>query len=200
VEVDTMSLSNPDFVKDWKMFLSSLLEWHAWLKQSCISHLSVSRSGFAVSSLMQSLKFVAPQLSGAMGNTTIKAHLVLHVDEDMLNFGVPEVMNSSFAESAHITISKDTTRNTQKRQETFTLQAAMRYIKNLAIWKCASSISEMSRIPTMTPDTHRLQGKRFLLEEYTDGGVVCKRNASKKRKKADNPSPEDYLLTSHISR
>ncbi|KAI2500036.1 hypothetical protein MHU86_14422 [Fragilaria crotonensis] len=122
-----------------------------------------------------------------MGNTTIKTHLVLHMDEDMLNFGVPEVMNSSYAESAHITISKDTTRNTQKRQGTFTLQAAMRYIENLAIRKCASSITDMLQIPTMMLDTHRLQGKRFSLEEDVDGVIVCKRNASKK-KKADDPS------------
>ena len=196
VEVD-MSLSNPDFVEDWKMFLSSLLEWHAWLKQSRISRLSVSRSGLAVSSLMRSLKFVAPRLSGAMGNTTIKTHLVLHMEEDILNFGVPEVMNSSYAESAHITISKDTARNTQKRQQTFTLQAAMRYTENLAIRKCASSISNMSQTTTVMPNTHRLQGKRFSLEEDVDGLIVCKRNASKKRK-ADDPSPGEYHLTSHI--
>jgi hypothetical protein len=198
VEVD-MSLSNPDFIEDWKMFLSSLLEWHAWLKQSRISRLSVSRSGLAVSSLMRSLKFVAPRLSGAMGNTTIKTHLVLHMDEDILNFGVPEVMNSSYAESAHITISKDTARNTQKRQQTFTLQAAMRYVENLAIRKCASGISKMSPTPTTAmPNTHRLQGKRFSLEEDADGLIICKRNASKK-KKGDDPSPGEYHLTSHVS-
>ena len=197
VEVD-MSLSNPDFVKDWRMFLSSLLEWQAWLKQSRISRLSVSRSGLAVSSLMRSLKFVAPRLSGAMGNTTIKTHLVLHMDDDILNFGVPEVMNSSYAESAHISISKVTTRNTQKRQETFTLQAAMRYIENLAIRKCASSISNMSPTPMVIPRNHCLQGKRFSLEEDIDGLIICKRNASKK-KKAEDPSPEDYHLTSHVS-
>ena len=198
VEVD-MSLSNPDFVEDWKMFLSSLLEWHAWLKQSRILRLSVSRSGVAVSSLMRSLKFVAPQLSGAMGNTTIKTHLVLHMEEDILNSGVPEVMNTSYAESAHITISKDTACNTQKRQQTFTLQAAMRYIENLAIRKSASrSISNMSQTPTtVMPNTHHLQGKRFSLEEDVDGLIVCKRNASKKRK-ADDPSPGEYHLTSHI--
>jgi len=120
------------------------------------------------------------------------------MDEDILNFGVPEVMNSSYAESAHITISKDTTRNTQKRQETFTLQAAMRYIENLAIRKCALNISNMSPTPLVMPNTHQLQGKRFSLEEDEEGLIICKRNASKK-KKSDNLSPEDYHLTSHIS-
>ncbi|KAI2494751.1 hypothetical protein MHU86_19788 [Fragilaria crotonensis] len=86
-----------------------------------------------------------------MGNATIKTHLVLHIADDILNFGVPEVMNSSYAESAHITISKDTTRNTQKRQETFTVQAAMRYVENLAIRKSVSSVSDSSQAPTCLP-------------------------------------------------
>ena len=199
VEAD-MSLSNPNFVNDWSMFLSSLLEWHAWLKQSRISRLAASRSGLAVSALMRSLKFVAPRLSGGMGNTTIKTHLVLHMEEDMLNFGVPEVMNSSYFESAHISISKVTARNTQKRTHTFTLQAAQRYLENLAIRKGVSNISDMpKRVANTMPPTHRLQGKRFTLEEDGDGVVICKRNASKKKKADDLDAPEEYHLTSHIS-
>ena len=58
---------------------------------------------------MRLLTFVAPRLAGAMGNATIRTHLVLHIAKNILNFGVPEVMNSSYAESAHIPISKDNT-------------------------------------------------------------------------------------------
>lgn len=46
---------------------------------------------------MRFLKFVAPCLSGGMMNNTIKTHLVLHIAEDILNFGVPKVMNSLLA-------------------------------------------------------------------------------------------------------
>ena len=42
-------------------------------------------------------------------------------------------MNSAYAESAHIPLSKVTARNTQKRAATFTKQAAKRYVENLAI-------------------------------------------------------------------
>ncbi|KAI2507104.1 hypothetical protein MHU86_7373 [Fragilaria crotonensis] len=68
-----------------------------------------------------------------MGNNTIKTHLVLHLSEDILDHGVPENVNSAYAESAHIPLSKITARNTQKRAKTFTRQAAHRYIENLAI-------------------------------------------------------------------
>ena len=63
---------------------------------------------------MRLLRFVAPRLTGGIkSNTFVKTHLVRHIHEEILNFGVPEVMNNSYAESGHITICKDTTRNTR---------------------------------------------------------------------------------------
>ncbi|KAI2509328.1 hypothetical protein MHU86_5081 [Fragilaria crotonensis] len=53
--------------------------------------------------------------------------------EDIENFGVPEIFNSAYAESAHIPIAKKTVKNTQKRNETYEIQAAHRYAENLAI-------------------------------------------------------------------
>ena len=38
------TLSNPGFVEDWKTLLSSLLEWHSWLKQPEIRRSSVVKS------------------------------------------------------------------------------------------------------------------------------------------------------------
>jgi hypothetical protein len=97
---------------------------------------------------MRFLKLVAPSLSGGMLNNTIKTYLVLHIHDNVLNFGVPEVMNSSYSESGHISIcTKDTTQNTQKRSQTFTLQAAMHYVENLAI-------SRGVAILTVVPNLH----------------------------------------------
>jgi hypothetical protein len=106
---------------------------------------------------------------------------VLHIAGDILNFGVPKVMNSSYAESAHITISKDTTWNTQKCQETFTLLAAMHYIENLAIRKSVSSISALYPSTNLPPTTHYLQGKRYSMESDVHGKVKFKQLSSKKR-------------------
>jgi hypothetical protein len=66
---------------------------------------------------------VSPIASG-MGNGTIKTHLELHLREDILEHGVPENVNSSYAESAHIPFAKITSRNTQKCATSFTKQAA----------------------------------------------------------------------------
>jgi hypothetical protein len=56
---------------------------------------------------MRLLRYVAPRLTGGMKSNTINTHLGLHIHDDILNFGVqPEVMDSSYAEPGHITISK----------------------------------------------------------------------------------------------
>ena len=83
------------------------------------------RSHAAVQWLVRFVAEVAPRTSG-MGNNTIKTHLVLHLCEDILDHGVPENVNSSYAESAHIPLAKITARNSQKRAVSFTKQAAHR--------------------------------------------------------------------------
>ena len=77
-----------------------------------------------------------------MGNNTIKMHLVLHICEDILDHGVPENVNSTYTESAHITLAKITLSNTQKCASSFTRQAAERYIENLAISRAACDVEQ----------------------------------------------------------
>ena len=128
------------FIADWKLLLTSLLEWWAWMKQPRIDRRCVKRSVYATSFLLRRLKEVAPRHDG-MKNNTVKTHLVLHMLEDIENFGVPEIFNSAYAESAHIPIAKKTVKNTQKRNKTYTIQAAHRYVENLAISHANRQIS-----------------------------------------------------------
>jgi hypothetical protein len=124
--------NNDNSIADWKLLLSSLLEWWAWMQQPQIDRRCVKRSIYAASYLLQLLKTVAPRHDG-MKNNTVKIHLVFHMAEDIKNFRVPEIFNSAYAESAHIPIPKKTVKNTQKRNETYEIQAAHRYVENLAI-------------------------------------------------------------------
>jgi hypothetical protein len=50
-----------------------------------------------------------------MGNNTTTMHLALQTSEDVLDPGVPNMVNSLYTESAHIALGKNTSRNTQKR-------------------------------------------------------------------------------------
>jgi hypothetical protein len=115
--------SNAAHVEDWKLIVSSLLQWHQWMKQPIISKLQVRKSHCAVQWRMRHVGRVAPRPKG-MGSNTLKSHLILHLSEDILNHGVSDNVNSAYAKSAY----------TQKRATTFTLlQATNRCIKNLAI-------------------------------------------------------------------
>ena len=132
---------------------------------------------------MRLLRFVAPRLSGKMYSNTIKTHLVLHIHEDILNFGVPEVMNSSYAESGHISICKDTTRNTQKRSQTFTVQAAMRFVENLAIHQAFTAVKDIICRTNSPTEIHvaKLKGKRFIIHQDANGDTRCHRQRSSKK-------------------
>jgi hypothetical protein len=136
------------------------------------------------------MQFVAPRLSGGMLNNTIKMHLVLHNGEDILNFGVPENVNSAYAESAHIPISKETTKNTQKRPKTFTLQMAHRYVENLAIHRGHGMIDTKHAhiLHSSLNDSagHRSKGKLYHIWNDSNGMTHCRWKSSCHRKK--NPS------------
>ena len=199
VSAKDKALSSANFADDWKDLVSSLLEWHAWLKQPEIRRTSVAKSVYATSHLMRTLRFVAPRLSGGMKSNTIKTHLVLHIHEDILNFGVPEVMNSSYAESGHITICKDTTRTTQKRSETFTLQAARRYVENLAIHRASSGSLGSTGITDSAcanTDADTLCGKHFIVYKNSDGETRCHRQPSSKKSKDSVREP--FPLDAHV--
>ncbi|KAI2512006.1 hypothetical protein MHU86_2294 [Fragilaria crotonensis] len=130
--VPDQRLRYENHVTDWIDIVTALLVWHQWMKQPSIPKKMVKRSHVAVQWLMRVVAEVAPR-PGAMGNNTIKTHLVLHLCEDILDHGVPENVNSSYAESAHIPLAKVTSRNTQKRAVSFTKQAAHRYVENLVV-------------------------------------------------------------------
>ena len=86
-----------------------------------------------------------------MGNNTIKTHLLLHLCEDILDHGVPETVNSSYAESAHIPLAKSTSRNTQKRVVSFTKQAAKRYVEDLVVSLASADVKRDANINSAEP-------------------------------------------------
>lgn len=143
---DEQRLRNEAHIADWELVVKCLLTWFQWMKQPKITTQQVRRSHKAIQWLMRVIADVAPR-PGGMSNNTIKRHLVLHLREDILDHGVPDNVNSAYAESAHIPLAKITSRNTQKRAISFTKQAATRYVENLAI---SLASADMKTIPTIS--------------------------------------------------
>ncbi|KAI2495724.1 hypothetical protein MHU86_18783 [Fragilaria crotonensis] len=142
---DEQRLRNEKHVTDWILVVSSLLTWYQWMKQPTISKRQVKGSHAAVQWLMRFIATVAPRIGG-MTNNTIKRHLVLHLCEDILDHGVPDNVNSAYAESAHITLAKITSRNTQKRAVSFTKQAAHRYVENLVVSLASADVNNDNNV------------------------------------------------------
>jgi hypothetical protein len=181
--VDDQRLGYENHVLDWTNVVTALLVWHQWMKQPTISKKMVKRSHATVQWLMRYVAEVAPR-PAAMGNNTIKTHLVLHLCEDILDHGVPETVNSSYAESAHIPLAKVTSRNTQKRAVSFTKQAAHRYVENLVVSLASSDVKSDSldcRVELDLPPTNAggprqcLGGRQFdLTWNRGDESPVCR--------------------------
>ena len=104
---------------------------------------------------------------------------MLHLCEDILDHGVPDNVNSAYAESAHIPLSKLTARNTRKRAKTFTKQAAERYVENLAISsahhdmehdRAHSALAARSSAPQgiISQPKGKLLGRRFTISWHVD--------------------------------
>ena len=127
-------LGNSQHIADWIMLLYSQLQWHQWLKERTMTKIVASLSKKTMRWLMGHFqKIVAPRKTGMQYNA-VKMHLVLHLAGDILDHGAQQNVNSAFTESAHtIPLATDTSRNTQKRGTSFTYQAALRYVKNLAL-------------------------------------------------------------------
>ncbi|KAI2489638.1 hypothetical protein MHU86_24951 [Fragilaria crotonensis] len=156
----------------------------------------VKRSHVAVQWLMRVVAEVAPR-PGAMGNNTIKTHLVLHLCEDILDHGVPENVNSSYAESAHIPLAKVTSRNTQKRAVSFTKQAAHRYVENLVV-SLASADMDTDR----KGDAHNGVGQPVALLVDGKGGRhfnLSGRLVMNFQRAAGLTRPGDNMETAHLS-
>jgi hypothetical protein len=189
-------------VVDWKLMVSSLLQWLQWMKQGKIPKSQVRKSHYAVKWLMRNMKRISPRATG-MGNNTIKMHLVLHICEDILDHGVPENVNSAYAESAHITLAKRTSSNTQKRASTFTRQAAERYIENLAISRAACDVEQhrhSSHIAAGVPgeeDTHRNEavasGRKYSITSGTRGGFMVGTFRWQRTRKSDNREKDQLM-------
>jgi hypothetical protein len=161
-------LGCPKHTANWIHIVSCLLQWHQLMKQQSMWRSQVTRLATGGRWLICNVANICPRLSG-MRNDTIKMHLALHIMEDILDHGVPDVINSSYAESAHIPPAKNTSRNTQKRVASFTRQAAHRNHEDMAILVACGDV-EFDAKPE-TPATYSgPAARRFMLSQQPSAG------------------------------
>jgi hypothetical protein len=87
-------------VLDWIMLLETLLQWVEWLNSTTMPLKDVQRCPKKHQYIMQLIKKISPREDG-MGLKTTKFHCILHMVEDMLAYGVPLEVDTSFNEMHH---------------------------------------------------------------------------------------------------
>ena len=111
-------------IDDWALLAETLLQWEAFLKLPKVSIEAVKKLRNKHRFLMALMKKVGAREKG-MGMNTVKFHCILHMVDDMLDFGVCRTLDTGFQESHHKT-PKALSKMTQKNAKTFEQQVAKR--------------------------------------------------------------------------
>jgi hypothetical protein len=117
-------LGSLEKIKDWILLLETMLQFEVWLNKPELEVFLVKRARTKVRELMGMEKQVGRREDG-MKFKTFNFHAVLHVPDDILNFGVPSNVNTK-ANEMHHKDSKTAAKQTQRRPETFDLQCGQR--------------------------------------------------------------------------
>jgi len=107
----------PTFIADWVLVLETLLQWEEWMKSPIMRKKHVYAARQKHRYIMYLIRKVANRKKG-MGLKLTKFHAILHVADDILNFGVPLEVDTGSNESGHKP-TKTAAKLTQKQRETF---------------------------------------------------------------------------------
>ena len=107
-------------IRGWMELFELLLQWEAWMenKEMLVSEVKLFQA--KLPTIMALEKTVGKREEG-MKFKTFKFHASLHTADDILNFGVPEMVNTQTDESHHKD-SKTAAIHTQRRIKTFCYQ------------------------------------------------------------------------------
>jgi hypothetical protein len=130
-----------ELVQDWIMLLETYLQFGAWLSRPEMYVESVQRLKIKMKEMMMMTKQIGRRSKG-MGLRTFNFHAGLHIADDILDFGVPRVVDTSSNEMNHKP-DKKCAKRTQRRPRSFEYQ-------------CANRIHEMALIDLAM---HDLEGR-----------------------------------------
>ena len=104
--------------------IETLLEWEEWMKSPKLMKKHVRAARQKHRYIMYLIKKVANRTVG-MGLKLTKFHCIVHIADDILNFGVPMEVDTGSNESGHKP-TKTAAKLTQKNKKTFEIQTATR--------------------------------------------------------------------------
>jgi len=169
-------------IEDWIVLVETLLQWEEWLKSEQMATKDVRRAKEKHLYIMYLLRVVANRTKG-MGLKIMKFHGIMHMVQDIINFGVPLNFDTGSDEANHKP-SKTAAKVTQKRKETFDEQVCQRLaeveVLDLASHEIANGGTKWSYldtdstckvaedVPKVASETH-IGGSTFIVSD----GAFC---------------------------
>jgi hypothetical protein len=132
---------------DWILLIELMLEWESYLNEPMMYVKHVKRLEKKHRFIMYIMRRVARRQKG-MGLKLMKFHCILHIWEDILQFGVPLEFDTSANERMH-KADKAAARRTQRASDTFNYQTALRLIEYELIDLAMEEI-ETGNVPWLT--------------------------------------------------
>lgn len=114
----------PELLRDWSQLVETLLQWERWLRSDTMEMRHVRKAREKHRFIMYLIKKVAERRKGMEFKIT-KFHQILHMADDIVNFGVPMETDTGANESGH-KATKKAARLTQRNEQTFDKQVAIR--------------------------------------------------------------------------
>ena len=111
-------------LQDWLHVVETLLQWEMWLKGDRLRRKHVQFAREKHRYIMYLIKKVGRRVKG-MGLKITKFHSIMHMADDILNFGVPMEFDTGSNESGH-KYEKTAAKLTQKKKELFDEQTCVR--------------------------------------------------------------------------
>ena len=111
-------------LRDWQQLVETLLQWEIWLKSDMIRVEMLQKARLKFKYIMYLIKKVGRRSEG-MGLKIIKYHAILHMVDDILNFGAPSEFDTGSNERGH-KVTKKAAGLTQKIAENFDEQTCRR--------------------------------------------------------------------------
>ena len=117
-------LADDELVRDWQYLFETLLQFEMWMRKESMKKDLVIRCKKKFQYLMALYRKVVNRTKG-MGLKFVKFHGLLHVPQEILDFGIPLEADTGANESGH-KAEKKAARLTQRRKENFEEQTNRR--------------------------------------------------------------------------
>ena len=176
------SFGKENGLRDWTLLVELLLEWEAFLCENRMKRSHVTKLAQKHRYIMYIIQNVAKRAKG-MGLKIMKFHAITHLVQDILLYGVPSEFDTGSNESHH-KATKTAAKMTQRKEETFDHQTAVRMTEFMAVDLAMVEVNGGKVVWDYFLDAQDADA------EHTDGGSVMTETDG------EEPFQEDYDMDS----